>query len=113
MIPRNIAPINVAGRLSGAVAGDRAVVLLEVIRYFNRIVLYRNIEVVERNDQQEVDHRIHGAALAEHSYEAVPEALARSVYAEEVADGLRQAHDRHGEDDRHNARHRNLDRDMS
>ena len=99
--------------LAGSVSRDRSVVLLEVVRYLNRIVGNGNIEIVERNDQHKVNYRVGGAVLAEKSYKAVPEAVLSAVNAEEVAYSLRQAHKRHREDDRHYARHRDLYRNMS
>ena len=98
--------------LARSVARDRTVVLLQVVCDLNRIVLNGNIEIVECDDEQEVDHCIQRTALAEQSYEAIPEGVACSVDSEEEQDSLGKAHQRHCKDDRHNAGHRNLDRNV-
>ena len=69
--------------LARSVAGDSAVVLLQVVCDLNRIVLNGNVEIVECNDEQEVDDRIEGTSLAEQPYKAVPERVARTIYLEE------------------------------
>ena len=93
----------VGSGLSGAIAGDSAVILLQIVGYLNRIILNGYIEIVKRNDKQEVQYSIRNAAGAEESYETMPEARTRTVYTEEAAYRLGQCQDRHCEDDRHNA----------
>ena len=44
----------IAGRLAGTEAGDRAVVAAQIVGDLNRVVLNGNIEVVECQDQQQV-----------------------------------------------------------
>ena len=103
----------VGSGLTGSVTGDSTVVLLEVICDLNRIVLNGNVEIVERDDQHEVDNSVKNTVLAEQSYKTIPEGISCTIDTEEVADGLREAHEGHREDDGHYACHRNLDRDVS
>ena len=79
----------VGSGLARTITGDSAVVLLQVVRDLNRIVLNGNIEIVECDDEQEVNYCIKRSTLIEYSQETAPEALAVLSYLEEVEDRLR------------------------
>ena len=102
----------VRGGLAGTITRNCTVVLLQVVRNFNRIVGNRHIEVVERDDEQEVDNRVKRRILTEETNEAVPEGISVTCNSEEEADCLRKRHKRHREDNRHNAAHSDLNRNV-
>ena len=97
----------VAGGLAGADARDGAVVLAQLIADVDGVVLDRNIEVVETDDQQHISHQVHRAGVVEHLEEDVVGP------AQEAANHVGQAAQRHGEDDGHNAGHIHLDGDVA
>ena len=74
-------------------AGDKAAVFLEVVGNFNGVVLHRRVEVAERDNQDEVDHHIENALIAEPA----------KLFARERRDGTRQGGDGLGKDDGQNA----------
>ena len=51
-------------------AGDGAVVLTELVGNVHGVVLDRNVEVVERNDQQHVNDEVKSAVVVEHAEES-------------------------------------------
>ncbi len=82
--------------LSRSVAGDSAVVLLEIVGDLNGVILNSHIEVVEADYQEEIKHRVKPARSAEQSYEALPEIVTACTVdadSEEKADGRRKRHD--------------------
>ena len=70
-MPRNTAPMKVIlpstlvmkslVGLPGRIAGDGAVVVAQIVGDLHRVILHRHIEIVERNDEQQIDRRIHPA----------------------------------------------------
>ena len=62
----------IAGRLAGTEAGDRAVVAAQIVGDLNRVVLDGHIEVVECQDQQQVDHDVQPGGVVERPEERVP-----------------------------------------
>ena len=57
----------IAGGLARTDAGDGAVVLTELVGNVHGGVLDRNVEVVERNDQQHVNDEVKSAVVIEHA----------------------------------------------
>ena len=86
-------------RLSGSDTRDHSGVLPQVIGDLNGIILNRNVEIVERYDQQGVERRITSAAGSEPAEECSP----ASGDVEHILDSRGYAQQRRGKDDRHNA----------
>ena len=74
----------VAGGLAGTDARNGAVILAQLVRDVDRVVLDRNVEVVERNDKQQIHHNVHPAGVVEGVEENVPEGA--FLQGEESAD---------------------------
>ena len=106
----------VGSRLTRTNARNAAVALTEVVGDFDRIILHGHIEVVECNDQNEVDQSVGPSSCIKEVdksvIELLPEAGGIIIYRLEQADRAGQRHKGHGEDDRHNAAHADLDRNV-
>ena len=87
MSTRNRAPMIVILLMSGSDTGDSAGVLSQIISDLYRIVLDRNVEVVERDDEQSVKRCISPAAGSEPAEEGPP--VAADV--EHILDSSRNA----------------------
>ena len=80
-------------------AGDGAVVLAELVGNVHGVVLDRNVEVVERNDQQHVNDEVKSAVVVEHAEESVQRRMRGSIQIDEPEDQAGQAAQRRGKDD--------------
>ena len=79
----------IAGRLAGTEAGDRAVVAAQIVGDLNRVVLDGHIEVVECQNQQQVDHNVQPGGVVEGVEECIPHRVCLLVDLQEAADGAR------------------------
>lgn len=70
-------------------AGDGARVVPEVVGHLDRVILNRHVEVVEREDQDKVEHRVERGVVVERAEEVRPEAGA--VGGHERLDGARDS----------------------
>ena len=94
--------------LSGANTGDCAVVFANRVRNFYGVELDRGVEVVERQDQQEVQHAVDHIVIMEKTEKLFPEtALSRS---HKRLNHAGQRHKRHCKDDRQDTGHVDLNR---
>ena len=98
----------IRGGLAGADTGDEAAVLLEVIRDLDRVEGDCRIEVCERDNQKEGNEGVEPRACTKQVNDLLPE---RTVLrGEEHSDSCGNRNDGVCKDDRHNARHGQLDR---
>ncbi len=94
---RKIAPMRVilfrgagqeiAGRLAGTEAGDRAVVAAQIVGDLNGVVLDGHIEVVEGQNQQQVDDHVKRGRIVEGAEECIPDRVSGLIDLQKAADG--------------------------
>ena len=95
------------GRSAGTNAGDGTAVLHKVVGNLNRIEGDGNVEISKCDDQNEEQDRVDNAVGGKRSVEEVG-----LLYLSELHDRDRERNDRAREDDRHNAGHVELDREV-
>ena len=97
-------------RLTGSDTVDHTAVLSDVVRNLNGMEIDRRIEECERDDKQEVNNIVPGAAC---EFVLEPESnLIGAVAHEQSNDDVRDREKRHSEDNRHNTGHVNLERNI-
>ena len=102
----------IAGGLTGSYARYAAVVLPEVVSDLDRVVRHTYIEVVERDDENEIQTSIERMSVLKPVKESCIEGT-RLRLAREELERLGDRHKAHRKDDGENAAHRDLDRDVS
>ena len=95
----------IAGRLAGTEAGDRAVVAAQIVGDLNGVVLDGHIEVVECQNQQQVDHNVQPGGVVEGMEERIPDRVSGLIDLQKAADSARDGHQSRSEDDGHDAAH--------
>lgn len=91
-------------RFTGSDTGDCSAVILDIVRYLNRIVLNGDIEEVECNDKNKCENDVDRAR----GREVIRHELCQAAVREELRYCCRKTYYRISEDDGHNAGHCNL-----
>ena len=102
----------VGGRLAGTDTADGTVVLAKVVAHLDGIILDGHIEIGKTNNQQEVQENVHPAAHGKQREEALPEVTLDIFLTDKQEDGRGNRKNGTGEDDRHNTRKTDFDRQI-
>ena len=103
----------IAGRLAGTEAGDRAVVAAQIVGDLNGVVLDGHIEVVKGQDQQQVDDDVQRRRVVKGMEKCIPERMRCLVNLQKAADRARDRNQSGSEDDRHDTAHVQLQRQVA
>ena len=102
----------VAGGLTRSDARYAAVILSQVISDLDRVIGHTYVEVVERDDENEVETSVEWVSILKPVEQSCIECARLRLTCEQL-ERLRYRHKAHREDDGENAAHRDLDRDVS
>ena len=103
----------IAGGLARTDAGNGTVVFAKLVGNVHGVVLDRNVEVVERDDQQHVNDEVKNAVVVKHAEESVQRRMRSCIQIDEPEDQTGQAAQRRSKDDGHNAGHVHFDGDVA